>query len=57
MHYMDEKNALATDGNIPTGYRLLMNDTHSSDVGGIGFVMSPRCSYELISQEFFTTII
>ena len=53
----EEKIALATDMNIPTGYRLFMNDTHSPDVGGIGFVISPRCSYRLISSEFFTTRI
>ena len=32
-----------------------MNDTHSPGVGGIGFVISPRCSYKLISSEFFST--
>ena len=49
--------ALVTDINIPTGYRLFMNDTHSTGVGGIGFVISPRCSYKLISSEFFSTRI
>ena len=34
-----------------------MNDTHSPGVGGIGFVISPRCSYKLISSEFFSTRI
>ena len=42
---------------LPTGYRLFMNDTHSPGVGGIGFVISPRCSYKLISSEFFSTRI
>ena len=51
------KVALVTDINIPTGYRLFMNDTHSPGVGGIGFVISPRCSYKLISTEFFSTRI
>ena len=51
------KNALVTDINIPTGYRLFMNDTHSPGVGGIGFVISPRCSYKLNSSEFFSTRI
>ena len=51
------KTALETDINIPTGYRLFMNDTHSPGVGGIGFVISPRCSYKLISSEFFSTRI
>ena len=51
------KTAVVTDINIPTGYRLFMNDTHSPGVGGIGFVISPRCSYELISSEFFSTRI
>ena len=32
-----------------------MNDTHSPGDGGIGFAISPRCSYKLISSEFFTT--
>ena len=50
-------NALATDINIPTGYRFFMNVTHSTGVGGIGFVISPRCSYKLISSELFTTRI
>ena len=52
-----EKTALVTDLNIHTGYRLFMNDTHSPGVGGIGFVISPRCSYWLISSEFFFTRI
>ena len=39
------KTALVTDINIPTGYRLFMNDTHSPGVTGIGFVISPQCSY------------
>ena len=51
------KTALVTDINIPTGYRLFMNDTHSTGIGGIGFVISPRCSYKLISSEFFSTRI
>ena len=51
------KTALVTDMDIPTGYRLFMNDTHSPGVGGIGFVISPRCSYKLISSEFFSTRI
>ena len=51
------KTALVTDINIPTGYRLLMDDTHSPGVGGIGFVISPRCSYKLIYSEFFSTRI
>ena len=34
-----------------------MNDTHSPGVGGIGFVISPRCSYKLISTEFSSTRI
>ena len=51
------KTALVTDINIPTGYRLFMNDTHSPGIGGIGFVISPRCSYKLISSEFFSTRI
>ena len=51
------KTALRTNINIPTGYRLFMNDTHSPGVGGIGFVISPRCSYKLISSEFFSTRI
>ena len=42
-------NTLATDINIPTGYRLSMNDTHSPCVGGIGFVISLQCSHKLIS--------
>ena len=44
-----------TDINIPIGYCLFMNDTHSPGIGGIGFVISPRCSYKLISSEFFST--
>ena len=52
-----KKTALVTDINIPTGYRLFMNDAHSPGVGGIGFVISPRCSYKLISSEFFSTRI
>ena len=51
------KTALVADMDIPTGYRLFMNDTHSPGVGGIGFVISPRCSYKLISSEFFSTVI
>ena len=51
------KTALVTATNIPTGYRLFMNDTHLPGVGGIGFVISPRCSYKLISSEFFSTRI
>ena len=51
------KTALVTDINIPTGYHLSMNDTHSPGVGGIDFVISPRCSYKLISLEFFSTRI
>ena len=51
------KTALLTDINIPTGYDLFMNDTHSPGVGGIGFVISPRYSYKLISSEFFSTRI
>ena len=51
------KMALVTDINIPTGYRLFMNDTHSPGVCGIGFVISPRCSYKLISSEFLSTRI
>ena len=51
------KTALVTDINIPTGYRLFMNDTHLPGIGGIGFVISPRCSYKLISSEFFSTRI
>ena len=51
------KTALVTDINIPTGYRLFMNDTHSPGIGGIGFVISPRCSYKLISSELFPTRI
>ena len=51
------KTALVTDMNIPTGYRLIMNDTHSLGVGGIGFVISPRCFYKLISSEYFSTRI
>ena len=39
------KTALVADINIPTGYCLFMNDTHSPGEGGIGFVISPRCSY------------
>ena len=50
-------NAHATDINIPTGYCLFMNDTHSAGVGGIGFVISPRSSYKLIYSELFTTRI
>ena len=42
---------------IPTGYSLFMNDTHSPGVGGIGFVISPRCSYDLISPGFVATRI
>ena len=44
------KNALATDMSIHIDYRLSMNDTHSPGVGGIGFVIFPRCSYRLISS-------
>ena len=51
------KTALVTDINIPTGYRLFMNDTHSPGVGGIGFVIYPRCSYRHIFSEFFSTRI
>ena len=51
------KTVLVTDINIPTGYRLFMNGTHSPGVGGIGFGISPQCSYKLISSEFFTTRI
>ena len=52
-----KKIALVTDIEIPTRYRLFMNDAHSPGVGGIGFVISPRCSYKLISSEFFSTRI
>ena len=34
-----------------------MNDTHSPNVGGIGFVISSRCSYKIFSSEFITTMI
>ena len=54
------KNAPLTDiptFHIPTGYRFFMNDTHSPGIGGIGIVISPRSFYELISSEFFSTII
>ena len=51
------KTALVTNINILTGYRLFMNDTHSPGVGGMGFVISSRCSYKLISSEFFSTRI
>ena len=34
-----------------------MNDTNSPGVIGIGFVISSRCSYKLISPEFFSTRI
>ena len=51
------KTALVTDISIPTGYRHFMNDTHSPGVGAIGFVISPRCSYKLISSEFLSTRI
>ena len=48
------KDALATFLQIPAGYRLFMNEIHLPGVGGIGFVIPPRCSYALISSEFFT---
>ena len=51
------KTALVTDIDIPTGYRLFMNDTHSHGIGGNDLVISPRCSYKLISSEFFSTRI
>ena len=34
-----------------------MSDTHSPGVGGIGLVISPRCSYKLISSKHFATWI
>ena len=34
-----------------------MNDTHSPGVGGICSLISPRCSYKLISSEVFSTRI
>ena len=46
------KTAIVADMNIPTRYRIFIR-LHSPGVGGIGFVISPRCSYKLISLEFF----